>query len=122
MYAAIGTCPDISFTVQHLSQFMSNPEPAYWTAVKCVLCYLNGTHDLGIIHNKRGEVEPLAFSDADWGSDVNDWKSILGYIFQMSNGLMDGLCAGDMNLPGHAHALPRITWDCTCVAVHTYVL
>ena len=36
MYAAIGTRPDISFAVQHLSQFMSNPGPAHWTAVKRV--------------------------------------------------------------------------------------
>src|ERR1700678_695283 len=36
MYTAIGTRPDISFAVQHLSQFMSNPGPAHWTAVKCV--------------------------------------------------------------------------------------
>ena len=34
MYAAIGTRLDISFAVQHLSQFMSNPGPAHWTAVK----------------------------------------------------------------------------------------
>ena len=36
MYMAIGTRPDISFAVQHLSQFMSNPAPAHWMAVKRV--------------------------------------------------------------------------------------
>ena len=34
MYAAIGTRPDISFAVQYLSQFMSNPAHAHWMAVK----------------------------------------------------------------------------------------
>ena len=34
MYAAISTQPDISFAVQTLSQFMSNPSPAHWSAVK----------------------------------------------------------------------------------------
>jgi Reverse transcriptase (RNA-dependent DNA polymerase) len=29
MYAAVGMWPDISFTVQTLSQFMSNPGPAH---------------------------------------------------------------------------------------------
>ena len=47
MYVAIGTRPDISFAVQHLSQFMSNPGPAHWTAVKRVFQYLNGTRSLG---------------------------------------------------------------------------
>jgi hypothetical protein len=86
MYAAIGTRPDISFAVQTLSQFMSNPGPAHWSAVKRVFRYLNGTRDLGIIYRKGGEVEPLAYSDADWGANVNDRKSISGYVFQMANG------------------------------------
>jgi hypothetical protein len=84
MYAAVGMWPDISYTVQTLSQFLSNPRPAHWTAVKCIFQYLNGTQDLGIIYQKGGEVEPLAYSDADWGSNINDQKSILGYIFQMA--------------------------------------
>lgn len=83
MYAAIGTRPDISFAVQHLSQFMSNPAPAHWTAVKRVFRYLNGTRGFGIIYNREGEILPLAYSDADWGSDVNDRKSVSGYVFQM---------------------------------------
>src|ERR1700678_470687 len=86
MYAAIGTRPDILFAVQHLSQFISNPRPAHWTAVKCVFRYLNGTRSLGITFHKGGGVEPLAYSDADWGSDQNDRKSISGYIFIMSAG------------------------------------
>ena len=72
MYAAISTQSDISFAVQTLSQFMSNPSPAHWSAVKCVFQYLNGTHDLGIIYHKGGEVEPLAYLDANWGANVND--------------------------------------------------
>ena len=57
-------------------------------AVKQVFWYLNGTCSLGITYYKEGEVEPLAYSDADWGSNANDRKSILGYMFQMSAGLI----------------------------------
>ena len=67
---------------------MSNPGPAHWSAVKHIFWYLNGTRNLGIIYRKEGEVEPLAYSDADWGANVNDRKSISGYIFQMANGPM----------------------------------
>jgi hypothetical protein len=67
---------------------MSNPGPAHWSAIKHIFWYLNGTHDLGIIYHKGGEVEPLAYSDADWGTNVNDQKSISGYVFQMANGLI----------------------------------
>jgi hypothetical protein len=72
MYAAVGIQPDISFTVQTLSQFMSNPGPAHWTAVKHIFQYLNGTQDFGIIYQKGGEVEPFAYLDADWGANIND--------------------------------------------------
>ena len=65
---------------------MSNPGPAHWTAVKHVFRYLNGTRSLGITYHKGGEIEPLAYSDADWGSDTNDRKSISGYVFIMSTG------------------------------------
>jgi Reverse transcriptase (RNA-dependent DNA polymerase) len=36
MYAAVGMGPDITFAVQTLSQFLSNPRPAHWMAVKCI--------------------------------------------------------------------------------------
>jgi hypothetical protein len=84
MYVTVGMWPDISFMVQTLSQFLSNPRPAHWMAVKHVFWYLNGMWDLGIIYWKGGEVEPLAYSDADWGLNINDRKSISGSIFQMA--------------------------------------
>jgi hypothetical protein len=85
MYVAVGTWPDISSAVQTLSQFLSNPGPAHWMAVKHIFQYLNGRWDLGIIYQKGGEVEPLGYLDADWGLNINDQKSILGYIFQMAS-------------------------------------
>ena len=60
---------------------MNNPGPAHWTAVKRVFRYLNGTRNLGIVYRKGGEVEPLAYTDADWGSNPNDRRSISGNVF-----------------------------------------
>ena len=45
MYAALGTCPDITFTVQTIFHFMKNPGPIHWDAIKHVFCYLKGTMD-----------------------------------------------------------------------------
>jgi hypothetical protein len=42
MYAAVGMQPDISYAVQTPSQFLSNPGPAHWMAVKHIFWYLNG--------------------------------------------------------------------------------
>ena len=84
MYAAIGTRPDIAFAVQCLSQFLNNPGPAHWTAVKRVFRYLNGTRNLGIVYRKGGEVEPLGYTDADWGLNPNDRRSISGNVFLLA--------------------------------------
>ena len=51
MYAAIQTWPDISFAVQHLSQYTTNLTQDHWTAVKHILWYLKGTHDEGIVYS-----------------------------------------------------------------------
>jgi hypothetical protein len=43
MYASMGTRPDITFAVQHLSQFSLNPGQAHWMAAQRVIHYLNAT-------------------------------------------------------------------------------
>lgn len=85
MYTAIGTRPDISFAVQTLSQFNSNPGPIHWMAVKRVFQYLNRIRSLGITYSNTGPILPYRFSDADWGSNVNDRWSISGNIFFIAN-------------------------------------
>ena len=34
MYATSGTCLNVAFAMQHLSQFSSNPGHAHWTAAQ----------------------------------------------------------------------------------------
>ena len=46
MYAQTCTRPDISFVVGMFGRFQSNPGFDYWTAVKKVMRYLQGTKDL----------------------------------------------------------------------------
>ena len=86
MYAAITTRPDISFAVQTLSQFNTNPGPIHLTAAKRVLRYLKGTLDLGIKYMSLDDSELCIFSDADWGNSVNDRKSVSGYVSMNAGG------------------------------------
>ncbi|KAJ8463851.1 hypothetical protein ONZ45_g17438 [Pleurotus djamor] len=85
MYAAIGTRPDISYAVQCLSQFTSNPSPEHWTAVKRVLRYLNGTRDQSITYTRDTPIELSGYANADWGSNPDDRKSITGYVFRLGD-------------------------------------
>ena len=42
------TRPDISFSVNKLSQFLKAPTQHYWSACKCLLRYVSGTPTLGL--------------------------------------------------------------------------
>ena len=86
MYAAVATRPDISFAVQTLSQFTSRPSQAHWTAIKRVLHYLKGTQALGITYGLIPDTTILGFSDADWGADIVDRRSVSGYIYTTAGG------------------------------------
>ena len=69
MYAAIQTWPDISFMVQHLSQYTTNLMQEHWTAVKHVLQYLKGTCDEGIVYSRAGDTPRFEiYSDADFAN------------------------------------------------------
>lgn len=74
------TRPDISYSVNKLSQFMHAPTADHWTAVKRVLRYLAGTPDKGIFLRCGNSINLHAFSDADWAGDADDFISTNGYI------------------------------------------
>jgi hypothetical protein len=89
LYAAMCTRPDIAYAVNSLAQFTSNPGNEHWTAVKRVMRYLKGTHDYSLTYSSQGEkdwsTDVVGYSDADWGSDHFDRKSISGYTFMLGD-------------------------------------
>src|SRR6266481_3144334 len=87
MYAAIQTQPDIAFVVQHLSQYTLHPAQEHWATVKCVLQYLKGTCNEGIIYKHAKTMPQLkVYSDTNFANRA-DAKSISGYAC-----VMDGAC------------------------------
>nr|KYP50410.1 Retrovirus-related Pol polyprotein from transposon TNT 1-94 [Cajanus cajan] len=79
-YATI-TRPEISFSVNKVCQFMSNPLEQHWSAVKRILRYLKGTMFLGLHLQPAPSNSPLsirAYCDADWASDPDDRRSTSG--------------------------------------------
>ena len=84
MYASIGTRPDISFAVSTLSQFLDNPGPVHWEAVKCVFQYLLGTKNWGLTFG--GGKEGLeGYMDVD-GALQEHRHAISGYAFIIDGG------------------------------------
>lgn len=74
------TRPDISFTVNRLSQFMHKPTTTHWEAAKCVLRYLDGTVIHDIFFSASSPMKLHDYSDADWAGDKDDYSSTGAYI------------------------------------------
>lgn len=87
-YVAQCTRPDIAYAVTHLSSFMENPGNKHWNAAIKILRYLNTTSDRGITYSgsKDRKIVPVAYSDADWGSNSDDRRSVSGVKIVMNDG------------------------------------
>jgi transposase InsO family protein len=87
MYAALGTMPQLAYSVQKLSQFATNPAPEHITALKRVFRYLVSAKErnLGLTYGGKHQIptEIVGYSDADWGADTDDRKSISGFVFML---------------------------------------
>jgi hypothetical protein len=67
---------------------MGNPGqagPTHWNAAEHVLRYLKSSINLGIIYSAGGDVDPIGYSDSDWGQDPNTQRSISGSVFLMAD-------------------------------------
>jgi hypothetical protein len=70
-YLANQTRPDISFTVNTLSQFQKNCNEHDWKALMRLLRYLKGTRDVGLFYSK--DHNPLATLHSNDDLDGPDW-------------------------------------------------
>ena len=87
LYAAMITRPDITYAVQALGRHLQASGEEHIIAAKRVLRYLQGTKDLGLIYEPKGDgtEQPSIFgySDADWGGDRDTRRSTTGYLFMI---------------------------------------
>ena len=83
LYLATKTRPDIAFAVGNVARYTNKPTRQHWTAIKRIFRYLRGTMNLGLLYVKSNSKNLIAYSDADWGGDQNDFRSTSGYIFQL---------------------------------------
>lgn len=80
MYLSTMTRPDISYATSYLSRFLDRPTNSLWKAGKRILRYLKETKTIALEYKKSVKNEGLlAFSDADWGREKVDRKSVSGF-------------------------------------------
>ena len=82
LWPVIVSQPDAAFAVSTLSQFIQNPGPAHWEALKRVIIFLTSTKDLWLTFSGRSKPAAEGFCDADWGGQKHH-HSISGYSFHM---------------------------------------
>jgi hypothetical protein len=74
------------FVVSLISRYAGQPTELHLQTAKRVLRYLKGTTNFGIFYKKGGSDELITFTDSDYAGDLEDRKSISGYVFMLSSG------------------------------------
>jgi len=82
------TRPDISYAVQHLSQFLRSLAEPHYQAVVHVLRYLKGTVNKGLFYPADCDLCLHAYCDADWGSCRFSARSVTGYCVFLGSSLI----------------------------------
>jgi hypothetical protein len=88
LYVQISTCPDISFAVLCLAQYVANPSLQHLRLAKYVLSYLKGTVDYRLHYDGACGDGLHGYSDSSFGDQVNDCHSTLGYVFLLANAMI----------------------------------
>ncbi|KAJ0454405.1 putative RNA-directed DNA polymerase [Helianthus annuus] len=84
------TRPDIAYSVNVLSQFVSDPRESHLEAANRVLRYLKATPGQGILLTKDGGTNLTAFYDFDWLGCPITRRSRTGYLLLLGELLYPG--------------------------------
>ncbi|KAE8729490.1 putative Kinase family protein / peptidoglycan-binding LysM domain-containing protein [Hibiscus syriacus] len=73
------TRPDIAYSVSIVSQHMSDPREEHLEAVNRILRFLKFTQGAGLIFRKNQDRTVKVYTDASWGGELTDRRSVSGY-------------------------------------------
>lgn len=76
---------DISYSVQHLNQFMQDPREPHLKATYHLLRYLKADPTLGIFMSHNQSYNIGAYCDSDWATCPDSRRSVSGYIILLGN-------------------------------------
>ena len=82
------TRPNISYSINILSQFLAKPCETHWKDAKQVLRYLKGTINFGLLYTDAFDVHLEDYSHSDWVGNLHDIKSTSVYAFHIGSGVM----------------------------------
>ncbi|XP_028196718.1 uncharacterized protein LOC114381684 [Glycine soja] len=82
------TRPDISYSVNFVSQFMNSPTTMHLQMAHRILRYVKGTIDVGLHFTSNTTLDLFAFSDADWAGSPTTRRSTTGYCIYLGGNLI----------------------------------
>ncbi|GAA0167119.1 transmembrane signal receptor [Lithospermum erythrorhizon] len=74
------TCPDLSYAIQVLSQFLHEPRQDHWQAALHVVKYLKGCPSQRILLGLDSDLHLTSWYDFDWASCPLTRRSVSGWI------------------------------------------
>ena len=85
-FLVVGTRPDISFSVNRLSQYLADPHKVHLEAAKHILRYLAGTLTFKLIYRKaQDEFYLVGYADSALANSRGNKLSTSTYVFYLSN-------------------------------------
>ena len=66
---------------------MIAPKADHWMVAKCVLRYVKGTSNYGLLYSRISDPRLSGLTDSDWVGLVDDKKSTFGYVFSCGSGV-----------------------------------
>ncbi|KAL5544927.1 hypothetical protein UlMin_008711 [Ulmus minor] len=82
------TRPEISFSVNTLSQFMQEPRKPHLEAIHRILRYLKGSPGQGLLFPSDSDLSLIGYCDADWGGCITTRHSVTGYCVFLGKALI----------------------------------
>jgi hypothetical protein len=87
MYVAVISRPDIAAATTTVAQYTSNLREPHVTAVRRIMKYLRGSTNYALSYSATHDTNILsAYSDADYGGDLDDRKSRTGCVMLLNDG------------------------------------
>ncbi|KAL0313121.1 UNVERIFIED_CONTAM: putative mitochondrial protein [Sesamum radiatum] len=82
------TRPNISHSVQQLSQYLTKPRDVYWKAAIYVVRYLKGSSSIGLFLRFTSSFKLRAYCDADWASCSDSRRSLTEFCVFFGDALI----------------------------------
>ena len=121
LWPVIVSRPDAAFAVSTLLQFIQNPGPAHWEALKHMIIFLGSMKDLWLTFSGQSKLATEGFCNADWGGQKH-CHSISGYSFHMGAGAISwsskkqhvvALSSTEAEYIAQTHAAKEALWLCS---------